>query len=1070
MNPTQDGNSLDLSSLLKASQIISNENELEELLKKIIKIFLENTGAQSGFLILETNSELFIEAAATATTEPQILQNIPIEKIEENGEIPLLSTAIVNSVYHSKETLVLPNAMGEGDFTHEDYIQTYKVKSVLCSPLLNQDKVSGIIYLENNLRKDAFTPKNLEILQRLSEQSAIAIDRARLNANLEQKFIEKTQELRQIKTKFQRLVDDIGDKFVIFSHTGVSGIVTYVSGGFESVFGLEKDRIINKPWSESINWLPEDIGKTQMAVMNMIENKIDFDQFEMRFIHPTGERRTVLISRHPVWDEAGNLIAIEGILENITTRQQAEESLRQSEANLRAAQRLAHLGNWSFDVLNHKITLSEETWRIFGLDPHQEAPSYEELVMMIHPDDRAALKQQLEQSLVQKTSYINEFRLIRPSGEIRYIESRGEVILDENDRVNCVFGVSLDITERQQIEIALQERERQYRDLVQAANCIILRWDIDGNIIFLNQYGSEFFDWPIEEMLGKSVIGTIVPEWESSGRDLHTLMQQIYQQPNTFLINENENVCRNGKRVWINWANRPIFNQAGELIEILSIGTDITARKRSEEELAQKNIDLEAAIQAAETANQVKSQFLANMSHELRTPLNAILGFAQVMQRTQQYNPEQFQQESAEHLQIIQNSGNHLLCLINDVLDMSKIEAGKVVLHFDHSDLYSLLRSLEGMFTLKAKEKELTLSFECDPDVPQFIQTDQAKLRQILINLLGNAIKCTPTGSVTLRVWGTENIYFAVEDTGCGIGPEQLEKLFDAFYQAELNRAAQIGTGLGLTITKAYIEMFGGEINVQSTLGQGSRFQFYIPAIAVKNPHSIEVEPSLSVVSVAPNQPNYRILVTEDKWESRVLLVKLLKAVGFEEVREAKNGLEAVEIFESWQPHLIWMDMRMPIMDGYEATQRIRSHLKGQAPAIIALTASALEQEKQIILSIGCDDFVHKPFQEQVIFDKLRQHLGVEYIYQSQSLSNDINKSDDVPQLTPERLSQTPYQWLTQLREAASLADAEWVSQLITQLPSSDADITDVLSHWVKHFRCDQIEELAELASHLSSQ
>ena len=218
----------------------------------------------------------------------------------------------------------------------------------------------------------------------------------------------------------------------------------------------------------------------------------------------------------------------------------------------------------------------------------------------------------------------------------------------------------------------------------------------------------------------------------------------------------------------------------------------------------------------------------------------------------------------------------------------------------------------------------------------------------------------------------------------------------------------------------------------------------------------------MSVVRLAPNQATYRILVTEDKWESRTLLVKLLKSVGFEAVREAKNGLEAVEIFESWQPHLIWMDMRMPVMDGYEATQRIRTHLKGQAPAIIALTASALEQEKHIILSAGCNDFVYKPFQQKVIFEKLQQYLGVEYVYEQQSAADAIPQ-DDPQSLTSERLSQTPQEWLIQLREAASLADAEWVTQLIHELPPKDADLASALTHLLKDFRCDLIEELAEL-------
>ncbi|MGB3401497.1 MAG: ATP-binding protein [Microcoleaceae cyanobacterium] len=750
------------------------------------------------------------------------------------------------------------------------------------------------------------------------------------------------------------------------------------------------------------------------------------------------------------------------MVKDVTQPQQQSEQLRQSEANLSAAQRVAHVGSWDFNVLTQAMTWSEELYRIFGLEPELNTPSYDDLVRMIHPEDRESFVQQINLSLIEKIPDSHEFRLIRPSGEIRYVESRIEVILNDNHQVIRLFGVILDLTERMQMEVALQEREKQYRDLVQTANCIILRWDTQGNIVFINQYGAEFFCGLETDILGQSIMDTIVPEWDSSGQDLQALMQQICQQPNAFIINENENIRQDGERVWVNWANKPIFDEAGELVEILSIGTDITDRKRSEVALAQKNIDLETAKKAAEKANQVKSQFLANMSHELRTPLNAILGFAQVMQRTLKYNPEQFQQESAEYLDIIQNSGNHLLSLINDVLDMAKIEAGKVIFHPDCCDLHQLLRSLEAMFQSLAQEKGLILEFKLTSNLPRWIETDQAKLRQILINLLSNAIKCTQIGSITLRVWGDDTLYFAVEDTGCGIAPEQLQKLFDPFYQVESTQKYHAGTGLGLSITQSYIKMFGGDIKVESTLGKGSIFQFYIPVTLTESLNLPEAESPLSVVHLASNQPSYRILVVEDQWESRVLLVELLKSLGFEQVREAINGKEAVNIFESWQPHLIWMDMRMPVMDGYEATQQIRRHLKGQAPAIIALTASALEQEKQIVLSAGCDDFVHKPFQEQVICDKLRQYLGIKYIYDQQSVRDRPQTQNDMPQLTASRLSQVPKAWLVQLHEAARLADAEWIGQLMEERSADEADITQIIQDWVKRFRYELIEELAE--------
>jgi signal transduction histidine kinase/CheY-like chemotaxis protein len=511
---------------------------------------------------------------------------------------------------------------------------------------------------------------------------------------------------------------------------------------------------------------------------------------------------------------------------------------------------------------------------------------------------------------------------------------------------------------------------------------------------------------------------------------------------------------------------------SGEIVQLngrphlLVAGNDITERKKAEEELAQKNADLEAAKQTAEFASQAKSIFLANMSHELRTPLNVMLGFTQVMQRDLKRDPEFFQQTSTANLQIIQHSGEHLLSLINDILDMDKIEAGRMEIHSQPFDLHDLIQSIQEMFQGRAHQKDLILTCDRTTTVPQYVETDEAKLRQILINLLGNAIKFTSTGSVTLRVSTTnQTLKFEVEDTGIGISPEELHQLFAPFYQTIAGRKSQTGTGLGLTISKKYVELLGGNLSVTSTVDRGTVFQFEIPIKVAASLDRQVTESYRAVVKLAPNQPIYRILVVEDKWESRTLLVKLLEPLGFE-VREAQNGREAVEIWEAWQPHLIWMDMRMPVMDGYEATQCIRGHVRGQATAIIALTASALEQEKVIILSSGCNDFVRKPFRDNLIFDKIREHLGVQYIYADDNgtyPSGDPQQSYNNEQLV-DHLALMPRNWTQHLYEAATLADTEWVSQLIGEMSDSEPNLAIALLRLVKAFRCDAIANLAESA------
>jgi predicted ATPase/signal transduction histidine kinase/CheY-like chemotaxis protein len=565
----------------------------------------------------------------------------------------------------------------------------------------------------------------------------------------------------------------------------------------------------------------------------------------------------------------------------------------------------------------------------------------------------------------------------------------------------------------------------------------------------------------------------------------------------------------------------PVFDDTGTVEYAIAAFQDISDRKqaekalidnvRLEQEIAVRKkaeAELEKAKDAAEAANRAKSTFLANMSHELRTPLNAILGFSQLMNQDANLSTEQ-----KENLGIIHRSGEHLLTLINQVLDLSKVEAGCMAKNETNFDIHYLLADIEDMFALKAQDKGLQLRFDCAADVPKYIRTDEVKLRQVLINLIGNAIKFTSIGSVSVKVesraevprsrgaevqrgWGettnkqptTNNrfqarsavqpttITFEVKDTGVGIATDELEKLFKPFVQTASGQRVQQGTGLGLTITHQFVRLMGGEITAISrgkafTPGMplrefldnttGTTFKFDIP-VDIADASEIDNQPhSRRVVALAPNQPQYRILVVDDRDYNRQLLIKLLKPLGFE-VQEATNGTEAIEIWESYSPHLIWMDMRMPMMDGYEATKRIKSTTKGQATAVIALTASVWEEEKAVILSAGCDDFVRKPFHKEVIFDTMAKHLGVRYLYQEQeSPSRPANGAVEPLNLT-DLLSAMPKKWIVKLHEAALDADAELVSQILAEVPESHALVRQTCKGWVKKFQFEKILDLTE--------
>ena len=619
----------------------------------------------------------------------------------------------------------------------------------------------------------------------------------------------------------------------------------------------------------------------------------------------------------------------------------------------------------------------------------------------------------------------------------------------------------------------LRDSEIKYRELVENANSIILKMDTAGKITFFNNFAERFFGFTQTEIIGKSVIGTIVPYQDTAGNDLDVMIQDIVTNPQKYSYNENENIRKTGEKVWVAWSNRPIFDEENNLTGVLCIGTDLTIQKQAESrlqrlnqeleervtqrtrELVTMNQQLETAKEKAELANQAKSSFIANMSHELRTPLNAILGFSQLMSRSSNLDADQ-----RENIKIINRSGEYLLGLINNVLAIAKIEAGKTTFNARNFNLYQLLGDIEDLFHLRAENQGLQLNFEWSAnELPQYINTDEMKLRQVLINLLSNSLKFTHNGAIAVTVDMVSQepltLRFAVADTGVGMATEELDKLFQVFYQTRSGQESQEGTGLGLAISYKFVQLMGGNLTVESQLGLGTTFVFEIPITIAEQVEDTTPTHHSRVIGLAPGQRTYRILVVDDKEVNRLLLVKMLQPLGFQ-VKEAGNGKEAIALWESWEPHLIWMDMRMPVMDGYEATKYIKSQVKGSATAIIALTASVLEEEKAIVLSAGCDDFIRKPFRESTIFDEMSKHLGVQYIYDDDGNTNQVNNINKTT-LSIESFQGLPASWLEQAKTACIDLDDQLLLELLTQLPPEKADLAETLKNMIDNFEIDKI-------------
>lgn len=790
---------------------------------------------------------------------------------------------------------------------------------------------------------------------------------------------------------------------------------------------------------------------------------------------------------------------------DISDRKQAEESLRQSEARFRAL----------YKSTNTAVVLAEDgipfdcnmaAEKLFGyscqelLSKHaaEVSPPYQP-----NGQDSFSLANEHVALANKQGSHSFEWVHRRANGTDFPAEVWLTVVQIGNRKL--MQSMIQDLTERKQAEAALEHRARE-DSLLTSISRHFIDQDVDTAINFTLQAVAEFMGTErscIFEYCEAQMQFNLVREWCAVaieplfGGATGSLVESFPWSYNQILSGKTMQISDVAKLPLEAATEKGVFQSqsirsvmvvptihAGKVVGFL--GTDVVnfskiwsqedtnLLQRVGELIAigrfrhQAEEALRVAKVAAETANRSKSAFLANMSHELRTPLNAILGFAQLMERDNTLN-----QRQRDSLATINRSGEHLLNLINDVLEMSKIEAGRIILNPVSFDLHRLLQTIKEMFQVRAEAKKLLISFELAPDLPQYILTDEGKLRQVVINLLGNAIKFTKTGGVTLRV-GMKNshfLHFEIEDTGTGIATEDLDQLFQPFVQTASGAQVREGTGLGLTISRQFVQLMGGDIYINSVVNKGSTFAFDVK-IELALPK--EVAPQTlkqKAIALAPGQPVYKILVVDDRQENCDLLTQLLISVGFE-ARAAANGIEAIDLWQTWHPHLIWMDMRMPVMDGYEATRQIRAieeemgrGRENSHTVIIALTASAFEEQRSHILAAGCDDLIRKPFREEVIFNKMAEYLQLQYIYASEQEYVEhptIANTSELEQLKPQSLLVMPSEWRVALEQAAVEVDAELITLLIQQIPETYFTLVQGLADLVERFCFDEIIDLVQ--------
>jgi PAS domain S-box-containing protein len=694
----------------------------------------------------------------------------------------------------------------------------------------------------------------------------------------------------------------------------------------------------------------------------------------------------------------------------------------------------------------------------------------------LHPDDLKTTIDRWTQSLTLCNPFEVEVRLKRASDSaFRWHISRALPIRDAQGSVMRWFGTCTDIDDfkRAQAEVAIlnESLEERVRDrtvelaqanrqlaeanaslekaqrsdallaaIVASSDNAIISETLQGVITSWNGSAERLFGYTAEEAIGLPV-NPIIPadalEWQTQ------LLKRMSEGGAVEHL-ETTRLSKDGQAVPVSLTVSPVRDARGQIIGASKILRDVSKTLRAQQEILRLNQQLVEAAANADTANLAKSMFLSTMSHEIRTPLNAILGYAQLMLRDTSLGTD-----SKANLKVIGRSGEHLLALINDVLDMSKIEAGHTELNPITFNLSGMLKDLAAMFRLRAEAKALQFEILVDGEPASYVVADEGKIRQTLINLLGNAIKFTRRGRVRLHVnLAPKNghsfwLSAEVEDTGTGITLEDQAGLFEPFTQVKGRLNIQEGTGLGLAISRKCARLMGGDLTAVSCHGKGSTFRLEIPVergnagVAVKQNNFRRVK-CLRAGTVAP-----KILVADDQLENRDWLLKLLSVIGYA-VQVTDNGEAAIQRWEEWQPHMILMDIHMPVMDGLEATRRIKADPRGSDTAIVVLTASAMEEDRRAVSMGQADAFLTKPCREEELLEKMRALLHVDYECEEEGTVEDA-KARNTPTLT-----QLPSDLVEQLRNATSDGDKKLLDKLIRQVrerePAGSADALQELA------------------------
>jgi PAS domain S-box-containing protein len=737
---------------------------------------------------------------------------------------------------------------------------------------------------------------------------------------------------------------------------------TYMGTTAKAVTGYDPDKFIQDPHF----WLTHVHSDDKKNILNETSKLLDkvYHQQEYRWQIADGSYKWFLDTLHLVTSPENEKQYIIGAWFDITERKQMEQALRESEERFNLAMRGTNEGLWDWNLETNEVYYSPRWKQMLGFTEAEISSKLHEFISRLYPDDVGKISTTVQSYLEkQRDTYEVTFRMQHKQGHYIWILTRGIAIWDQQDKPLRMIGTHMDLTLQKQAEAALRQSEERLRHYFEQPFIGMATSSISQGLVQVNDKLCEMLGYTREKLCHMDWAALTHPSDITA--DIEQSKRLIFKEINHYTA-DRRYLRQDGQTIYASIAVHCIRDVEGNVDHFVVLLQDITERKQFETRL-------QKAKEAAEVANRAKSQFLTNMSHELRTPLNGILGYSQILLRNKDSN-----EKCREGLTIIQRSGEYLLTLINDVLDLSKIEAGKLTYDPVDFNFSEFLQNIIALMKMRAEQKDLQFQYEALSVLPVFVHADEKKLRQVLLNLLSNAVKFTQQGQVYLQVsYHNNHANFIVKDTGRGIEADDIDEIFKPFRQVGDQREQIEGTGLGLAISKRLVEIMDGQLLVESQINQGSTFGF-----EVKLP---EIQGWVTPAPISPTIIGYegqprQILVVDDRWENRSILVHLLDSVGFS-LLEAKHGKQALRLACKHLPAAILTDLRMPEMDGFELIRRIRRSAKLNQIIVIAVSATVSEQYQQDSLTAGFQDFITKPIHSEILFKTLGKHLQLRWIY-----------------------------------------------------------------------------------------